>query len=211
MRRRRSGSDGFKFSFAAALLLAGATAAASQTVDPANAVPAAVPNAPATGTPVSGAPSPATPASGAPADDADASTLKQIIATNAETPKKICGAIKPILYSDPGSASTVIDTAQSQPQLMEPLCECLSQTQTILKGKDPEGAMVVAKAVAGSSPAFQACYAVALAPTDGATPAPAPPPQVATAPGLCGPSFNALSTPSNVGFGGGPVIAASSN
>ncbi len=94
-------------------------------------------------------------------------SLQQVIAANANTPKQICPAITPLLRADPSAASAVIENAQAQPTLLEPLCECLSRTQAALKQSDPQGAEIVAKAVATASPAFQACYAVAQAPGEG--------------------------------------------
>jgi hypothetical protein len=99
--------------------------------------------------------------------DGVGSSLSQIIAANAGNAKQICPAIAPLLHATPSSATVVIESAQARPDLLEPLCECLSQAQKQLKSTDPEGAAIVAKAVAAASPVFQACYAVALAPGEG--------------------------------------------
>lgn len=149
-----------------------------------------------------------------PAANADATTqaadsIGAVIAQNASTPKKICGAITPIVYSTPASASEVIDQAQAAPELLEPLCECLSKTQTALKSTDPEGAKVVAKAVSEASPAFQACYAVALAPGESqnvaAAPAPASGGGGAGSSGPGGAPYSPGGSSGSSGFGGGPV------
>jgi hypothetical protein len=92
---------------------------------------------------------------------AAADAIGQIIASNLGTPKKICSEIVPFLRSNPDSAAELIALAQATPDLLEPLCGCLSKSQRVLKASDFAAAKIVAKAVAESSPAFQACYAVA--------------------------------------------------
>lgn len=99
--------------------------------------------------------------SGSPPANAGSDPIGQIIVSNASTPGKICSAIAPLLRSSPQSASKVIDRAQATPELLEPLCGCVSKTRKALEMSEPVGAKIIAKAVAESSPAFQACYAVA--------------------------------------------------
>jgi hypothetical protein len=138
-------------------------------------------------------------------------SIGNIIAANMSTPKKICGAITPIIYSTPAAASDVIENAQAAPELLEPLCECLSKSQTALKSSDPEGAKVVAKAVAASSPAFQACYAVALSPGEGGSQASTSAPTTtadsggAGSGGNSGAPFSPGGSSGASGFSGGPV------
>lgn len=135
-----------------------------------------------------------------------AATLRQTIASNAASPQQICPAILPIINANPSTAVTLIEDAQNQPALLEPLCECLSQAQNTLKKTDPTGAAVVAQAVANASPAFQACYAVALAPGDGGGGAP-PVATAATGTGTgtgTGAPFSPVGFSGLSGSGGGP-------
>ena len=142
------------------------------------------------------------------ASEVGAQSIRQAIAANSGAQNQICQAITPILHADPASAAVVIESAQAQPDLLEPLCECVSQAQRALKSTDPQGAAVVASAVASASPAFQACYAVALAPGEGG---PGPVNQAATAaPGGSGGGggaapFSPVGFAGPGGFGGGPT------
>jgi hypothetical protein len=111
-------------------------------------------------------PAPAVPAVSGVSDSSSDDAIARVIASNTGTPKMICPVITPLLRARPESAAKVIDQAQATPDLLEPLCECVSKTQGDLELSDPAGAKVVAKAVAASSPAFQACYAVALTPVN---------------------------------------------
>ena len=95
------------------------------------------------------------------------SGIAAIIEANLAQPGMICPACTPLVMADPNAAAEIIAAAKKHPELAEMLAQCLSKIQQSMSATNPEGAQKVAALVAGAPPAFQAAYAVALAPGGG--------------------------------------------
>jgi hypothetical protein len=95
------------------------------------------------------------------------SGIAAIIEANLAQPGQICPACTPLVMADPNAAAEIIAAAKKHPELAEMLAQCLSKIQQGMSATNPEGAQKVAALVAGAPPAFQAAYAVALAPGGG--------------------------------------------
>ena len=93
--------------------------------------------------------------------------IAAIIEANLAQPGLICPACTPIVMADPNAAAEIIAAAKKHPELAELLAQCLSKIQQSLSATNSPGAQKVAALVAGAPPAFQAAYAVALAPGGG--------------------------------------------
>ena len=75
-------------------------------------------------------------------------------------------ALAPAIIANPELAADVIAYAQAHPEKAELLAEVLATIQVSLKDLDPKKAKILSTVVASAPPAFQAAYAVALAPGD---------------------------------------------
>lgn len=95
------------------------------------------------------------------------SGVAAVIEANLTQPGQICAACTPLIMADPAAAAELIAAAKKHPELAEMLAQCLSKLQQSMSATNPEGAQKVAALVANAPPAFQAAYAVALAPGGG--------------------------------------------
>jgi hypothetical protein len=93
--------------------------------------------------------------------------IAAIVEANLAQPENICAACTPLILANPAAAAELIQAAKAHPELTEQLAQCVSKIQQSLKASNPEGAQTIAALVASAPPAFQAAYAVALAPEGG--------------------------------------------